>query len=103
MSAIDLALFAHLVRRPEEEIDLLRAALLLAEPKYPGLDIAHYVEQIDALAEQAGRALAALVDEDVEARVRTVLRVIFEERGFAGNQADYYDPRNSFLNEVLDR
>ena len=32
-----------------------------------------------------------------------LLRLLFRDQGFAGNRADYYDPRNSFLNEVLNR
>jgi hypothetical protein len=48
----DLALFAHFVGRPEEELDLTRAALLLAEPEYPGLLIEQYVSTLDRMGEQ---------------------------------------------------
>jgi regulator of sirC expression with transglutaminase-like and TPR domain len=96
----DLALFAHFARRPEPEIDLLRAALLIAEPEYPGLDIAHYVDEIDRLGAQARRRLDPTLDEPP---LGQILRLLHRDLGFHGNTEDYYDPRNCFLNEVMDR
>jgi regulator of sirC expression with transglutaminase-like and TPR domain len=96
----DLALFAHFARRPEPEIDLLRAALLIAEPEYPGLDIAHYVDEIDRLGALARQRLDTALEEPP---LGQILRLLHREVGFHGNSDDYYDPRNSFLNEVIDR
>jgi len=92
----DLTVFALVVGRAESEFDLARAALLVAEPEYPGLDIAHYVGELDRIGEGAriGHGYPP---------VAPVVRHLYEELGFRGNAADYYDPRNSFLNEVLDR
>jgi regulator of sirC expression with transglutaminase-like and TPR domain len=100
MDLAELKLFAHVVSRPETELDLARAALLVAEPEYPGLDVGGYVEKLDALAVTARERIAAAPHRPPLA---TVIRFLFEEMAFRGNDRDYYDPRNSFLNEVLDR
>src|SRR5262245_21062648 len=92
----DLALFAHVVARPEAEVDLAQAALLIAEPEYPGLDVAGYLDRLDGLADEARRHLPI-------ATVPGLARVLHDELGFSGNAEDYYDPRNSYLNEVIDR
>lgn len=92
-------LFAHVTSRPDEEIDLAAAALLIAEVEYPGLDIAHYLSVLDGMAEGARRVAQRRGVGLVEA----MNGHLFDELGFVGNDADYYDPRNSFLNEVIDR
>jgi regulator of sirC expression with transglutaminase-like and TPR domain len=96
----DLALFAHFVGRAEGDIDLAQAALLLAEPEYPGLDIPRYLGVLDDLGVQARRAIG---DEDGLEAMRRLLELLYENLGFHGNDDDYKDPRNSFLNEVLER
>ena len=96
----DLALFAHFVGRPEGELDLAQAALLLAEPEYPGLDIPRYLAILDHLGEQARRAAGG--EAGLEG-MRRVLSFLYEDLGFHGNKEDFKDPRNSFLNEVLER
>lgn len=102
MPRADLTLFAHVASRDESELDLSQAAFLIAEAEYPELDIPHYVEQLDRLGE---RARALLVDENraMEPPLRSITRLLFEDVGFTGNDRAYYDPRNSFLNDVLDR
>jgi len=97
----DLALFAHVVGRPEADIDLARAALLVAEPEYPELDIPHYIAVLDQLGLRARSQLGGN-GPGIEA-ARGLLALLYEDIGFVGNMTDYYDPRNSFLNEVLDR
>lgn len=94
-----LHLFAHVALRPEPQLDLGQATLLIAEPEYSGLDVAHYVAMLDRLGEEAKRRVAA-----GEAPPAHCLgELLYEVVGFEGNESDYYDPRNSFLNEVLDR
>jgi regulator of sirC expression with transglutaminase-like and TPR domain len=95
-----LTLFAHVVRRPDAEIDLAEASLLIAEAEYPGLDVAHYIAQLDDL----GRAADAAVKQGGDRPpIERVLRFLYEEAKFRGNAEDYYDPKNSFLNDVLER
>ena len=90
--------FAELVRRAE--VPLAEAALAIAEEEYPRLDARRYLGEIDALA----RAVEARLDaRDSASMLRAMRATLFREAGFRGNAADYYDPRNSFLNEVLER
>src|SRR5262245_2479578 len=106
MPRAELTLFAHVASRPDAELDLAQAALLIAEDEYSGLDVAAYVERLDRLGELAR---ARLVDVDkpgdrrFPARLERVLAFMYREQGFHGNAVDYYDPRNSWLNDVLDR
>ncbi len=93
--------FARYVARPEREIDLAEAALRIAAEAYPGLDIAAYVSWFDAQGERARERLSpssspALVIAELN-------RLIFDELGFHANVEQYYDERNSFLNEVIER
>lgn len=94
-------LFREMVLRPPEQIDLAAAALMIALDEYPGLRISEYVKRIDLLAEKT----AAFLNPDAEPMdvIQSINYQLFEIEGFRGNQEDYYDPRNSFLNEVLDR
>jgi regulator of sirC expression with transglutaminase-like and TPR domain len=84
----------------DEKIDLIRAALVIARTEYPHLDIEVYAARMEQLA----RRVAALVSEpDPRLALAALNRVLFEETNLRGNREDYYDPRNSFLNDVLDR
>ena len=79
----------------------MEAALELATDAYPDLDVSLYLEQVQVLTEAfdifVGRGESATV------LLQKLNQFFFEELGFAGNEAEYYDPRNSYLNEVLDR
>ena len=93
--------FRQAVQRPEKSIDLGRAALAMAASDYPDLDIAGYLSRIDELAAMVAARLGA--DADVYQSIAALNVVLFKEHGFRGNREHYFDPRNSFLNEVLDR
>ncbi len=101
----DLLLFQHVVGRGDD-FDLLVASLVAVEFEYPGIDVSRYVARVDAFAETA-RSLARVAAERGDAsRDRQLValdRTFFGELGFRGNQDDYYDPKNSFINEVIDR
>jgi regulator of sirC expression with transglutaminase-like and TPR domain len=102
MSArLNLTLFAHVCARAEADLDLAEAALLIAEAEYPGLDLARYVGVLDDLGRGARAALGKATS--AEGRIERAVRFVYEDAGFHGNDDDYYDPRNSFLNDVLDR
>lgn len=92
--------FAEIVAGPDESVDLAQAALLIACEEYPGLDVDRYLRRMEDLA--ASVALRA-VGGGRGAGLRALHEVLFEEEGFHGNADDYYDPRNSFLNDVLER
>ena len=102
---MDLLMFAHLLRHPDHDLDLERTALLLCEPEYPGLDIPGFIAKLDVMGELARIRLDAdrHCGPAAADRVLPILRLLYGELGFQGNVSDYYDPRNSFLNEVIDR
>lgn len=84
--------FAELVQGPEEELPLDEAAFLIAAHAYPDLDIGFELELLDGLAERCP-----------ERTLEGWRRHLFVDQGFTGNVAHYYDPDNSFLNQVLRR
>lgn len=106
---VDLVLFAHLVRKPDSELDLERASLLIAEAEYPELDVAEYVAKLDVLGARARQRLKScgltgtVTGLSPADRMTAILDLLYAEVGFRGNVSEYYDPRNSFLNEVIDR
>jgi len=93
--------FRQAVDPEETRIDLGKAALTIAVSDYPNLDIATYLCRIDALATTAAGRLGSAAD--VYRSIATLNFVLFQEHGFCGNRDDYFDPKNSFMNEVLDR
>lgn len=91
--------FADELRQADPAPD--RIALAIAGMVHPELDVDHYLRRIDGIAAQVGAALATAAAG--QERANAFLRVIHEELGYRGNVVDYYDPRNSLLDEVLDR
>ncbi|MDY0021291.1 SirB1 family protein [Arenimonas caeni] len=85
----------------DDELPLLDTALLIARDEYPDLDPADYNAQVDTYAEALRPKLAG--DVDLPSRLTAINRYLFDELGFAGNNNQYDDPRNSYLNEVVDR
>jgi regulator of sirC expression with transglutaminase-like and TPR domain len=83
----------------DEDIPLVWAALTIARDEYPDLDIAAYERRIA----EWGERLRGAGDDDPMQGLRAVNALLYDEIGMAGNQQDYYDPRNSYLNDVLDR
>jgi regulator of sirC expression with transglutaminase-like and TPR domain len=95
------ARFREVIGRPDDEIDLAEAALLIAKSAYPDLDVGRYLARIDRLAQGLSERLSR-TSTDAE-RILALNHYLFEEHGFAPNPENYYDVRNSFLNEVLER
>lgn len=91
--------FAELVSR--EQFDLAEASLMLAQDIYPGIDIPGYLGRLDEIADAIRRRLAG--DAFAEQKVLALNYYLFNELRFSGNIDDYDDPRNSYLNEVLER
>jgi regulator of sirC expression with transglutaminase-like and TPR domain len=93
--------FAALAKLEDERIDLAEAALLIACEEYPALDVAHYLARLDGMAESVRPRIQR--QRTRVARVLALNEYLFQDEGFSGNAKDYYDPRNSFLNDVLER
>lgn len=94
-------LFAEEVGRPAALVRLDRAALLIAaeDEAHRNVEVERYLKKLDALGAEARAAMESAGAGETEA----FNRFLFEQKRFTGNQLDYYDPRNSFLNEVIDR
>jgi regulator of sirC expression with transglutaminase-like and TPR domain len=88
-----------LSRSPEAPLDVAEIALRLARDEYPELDVDADLGELAAMAHEAGRYLRG----DLAAKVTGLCRYLFHDMGFHGNAKDYYDPRNSYLNQVLER
>lgn len=95
------ARFREVVNRPDDEIDLAEAALLIAKEHNAELDVGRYLSRIEALATELSTRVAQEASETD--RILALNRFLFEEQRFAPNVENFYDPRNSFLNEVLER
>jgi regulator of sirC expression with transglutaminase-like and TPR domain len=93
--------FSELVGREDDKIELARACLQIAEDAYPGLDVDGYVGEIVRFAKRL-RARIPL-GAGAEDRIIALNEFLFADLGFSGNADNYYDPRNSYLNEVIDR
>jgi len=93
--------FLLLMNQEPAAISLDEAALLVAAEEHPDLDVAAYQARFDAMARTLEPRVARELDP---ARLAHLLNDhLFARLGFRGNVEDYYDPRNSLLNEVIDR
>jgi regulator of sirC expression with transglutaminase-like and TPR domain len=95
------ARWERLAAAQPDEVSLAEGALLIAAEEYDDLDVAAYLQRIDAM----GAALRGRLREDISTSDALVAlnRYVFDELGFSGNTDDYYDPRNSYLNDVIER
>lgn len=85
----------------DQRVNLAEAALVIAAEEYPRLDVEGYLEKLDLFGD-------IVRDQAADARdamdfISAINAALFERLGFRGNRDAYYDPRNSFLNEVIDR
>lgn len=93
---VALSLLSH---TPDAPLDLAELSLLLARDEYPLLDVEAYLSELDGMAHEARECLRGSLAQ----RVKALCRYLFHDMGFRGNQQNYYDARNSYFNEVLDR
>ncbi len=95
-----IARFSRLSTQPDEEIDLAEAALMIAAQQYPGLNESFYLDKLDDLAAEVSPLMATETDplKNIE-HLNYFLNVL---KGFHGNEENYADRRNSFLNDVLE-
>ncbi len=102
----DLRAFSEMLSRDDMHIDLAHACLMIAEDAYPELEVERYLGDIERMAlrlrAKIGKA-AHSPGQLPEERVMALNQFLFEDLGYRGNTESYYDPRNSYLNEVMDR
>jgi regulator of sirC expression with transglutaminase-like and TPR domain len=89
------------LQRPSDQVSLARAALYIAQEDYPQLVVDDYLAMLDRMAETLSQRLPA--DRYPLKILGAINAYLFTELNFRGNSIDYYDPRNSFLNQVLER
>ncbi len=101
MNLLGRRLFAQEIQQADEAINLERAALYVALEDYPDLDVNTYIHTLDTMA--------AVIKERLPVELyplkilKTIQQYLYENLGYSGDRAEYYDPRNSFLNQVIDR
>lgn len=93
--------FYREIRQPDEQINLAEAALYLAQEEYTHLDPEEYLNALETMAREVEERLPS---QQYPLRIiKTINQYLFEDLGFSGNAEEYYDPRNSYLNQVIDR
>jgi regulator of sirC expression with transglutaminase-like and TPR domain len=104
-TAMHASILDDFVRAASHDSGLARAALCFARIEYPDLDPAPYLARLDEMGRVARDRLAGIgaPDRTHASRVLTLTQYIYEDLGFTGDREHYDDPRNSFLNVVLDR
>src|SRR5438552_15813272 len=88
-----------LSRTPEAPFDVAEIALRLARDQYPKPDVEAHPGELSSMAHEAKRYMRG----NLAAKVKGLCRYLFHDMGFHGNVKDYYDPRNSYFNQVLER
>jgi regulator of sirC expression with transglutaminase-like and TPR domain len=92
--------FKNLVTLPDHKISLAEAALQIASDEYPELDITHYKNLLKGWSSKMNVKYSG---KRVTNQLEEINKCLFNEMNFTGNIENYYDPRNSFLNDVMDR
>jgi regulator of sirC expression with transglutaminase-like and TPR domain len=93
--------FSQEIQQPDKYIDLAKAALFIAQEEYPHLDPEEYLNALDTIALELSERLPS--DRYPMKVIQAINQYLYEDLGFTGNTENYYDPRNSFLNDVIDR
>src|SRR4051812_39470351 len=92
--------FTEMVEQAGAPLDLGRACLLIASQEYPEADVETYLARLSFMGGELRERLRGVPSHESPLVMNEYL---FVEQGFRGNQDEYYDPRNSFLSQVLDR
>jgi regulator of sirC expression with transglutaminase-like and TPR domain len=93
--------FSELAEGEITSENLARGALLIALEDYPRLDVGGYLDELDALAARVERRCTK--GEPPVFRLGHLHAELFDTDGYRGDTQSYYDPRNAYLNEVIDR
>lgn len=90
-----------LAAMPDHKIQVAEGALVIAKYQYPSLDQSKYLRLLDEMGDRLRSRMEDVTEHSQI--IAEVNRMLFEEEGFKGDTLNYYDPRNSFLNQVLER
>ena len=93
--------FSRLMHGEIEQVDLAAVALEIARDEFPELQVDCWLARLDVMGRQVRERISP--EDGPEALIEQLNHFLFAEEGYRGNTENYYDPRNSFLNEVLER
>ncbi|WP_071190327.1 SirB1 family protein [Trichormus sp. NMC-1] len=93
--------FYQEIQQPDECINLAKAALYIAQEEYPDIDTEEYLNALDTMAIELEERLPS--SRYPLRMIQSINEYLYEDLGFSGNKIDYYDPRNSFFNDVIER
>jgi len=93
--------FATAIRGADEDVDLFGAVMIIARIGRERVDEDRYARQLDLFADAALEHAEGR--RDVESLVQAVDHQLFAVERFHGNNDDFYDPANSFLDQVIER
>lgn len=93
--------FYNEINQADEKIDLAKAALYIAQEEYPSINPKEYLNALDTMAGQVSDRLQ--LERYPLLIIKALNRYLYDDLGFIGNSNDYYNPCNSFLNEVINR
>jgi regulator of sirC expression with transglutaminase-like and TPR domain len=96
----DISFLGFCINQPED-LDIEQGAWLLARTQYSDINITAYQALLDSYAFELRDRLAGVIG--TEPLLAVINEYLFKDLGFCGNETDYYNPENSFLNRVLDR
>jgi regulator of sirC expression with transglutaminase-like and TPR domain len=91
--------FEKMMKKPEQQVRLAEAALYIASDEYPEIDISSY---LSLLSEWSSTLKKSAARKPLHSRLDVLNDLLFEKMQFSGNIDNYYDPKNSFLNHVID-
>jgi len=93
--------FEQFLKQPDDQINLAEGALMVARMEYPELNIESCLQEIHQLADEIRDTLSE--NPNAGETLTQINKILFHTKGFEGNSEHYYDPKNSFLNDVLER
>jgi len=93
--------FLSFCLRHGEDMDLEEGCWLLAQTRYPEINVAAYRALLDEFADRVRAQVCA--SDDPQTVIATINELLYTRLGFAGDEKNYYDPENSYLNRVFDR
>lgn len=93
--------FEQFLQQPDDQINLAEGALMIARMEYPELNIESCMQEIHQLADEIRDTLSE--NPNAGETLTQLNKILFHTKGFEGNSEHYYDPKNSFLNDVLER
>ncbi len=93
--------FYNEIHQPDDQINLAKAALHIAQEEYPDLEIAAYLNTLDRMAAEVEQRLP--IERYPLKILKSLNQYLYDDLGYTGNTTDYYNPSNSFLNDVIDQ